>query len=325
MKNNTFEELGDVILQAEKILLFPHVNPDGDALGSSAALCRALRKMGKSCYVLIEDKMPANLAFLDRGYFTEDQQIVSRPDLSVCIDCGDEGRFAKRKERFRSAPVTMCIDHHQTTEYYCDFNYVDSKAAACGELIYRLLRVMDAEIDKEIGEAIFTAITTDTGNFQYANTTKESHEIVARLYEAGIDTAGVSVALYENVRLEKMRIKNRVLETMSTICEGRGVIAYVTQDMLKETGALMEETEGIVQELRSIQGVEIAALIKESKSREIRVSLRAKYSADVAAIASAFGGGGHTRAAGCTLHCSLTEAFDILKEKITESLTETDD
>ena len=148
---------------------------------------------------------------------------------------------------------------------------------------------------------------------------------MASLYEVGIDTAGVSVALYENVRLEKMRIKNRVLETMSTICEGRGVIAYVTQDMLKETGALMEETEGIVQELRSIQGVEIAALIKESKSREIRVSLRAKYSADVAAIASAFGGGGHTRAAGCTLHCSLTEAFDILKEKITESLTETDD
>lgn len=325
MKNNTFKEIGAVLLQAEKILLYPHINLDGDALGSSAALCRALRKMGKTCYILIEDEIPANLAFLDRGYCTADQRIIARPDLSVCIDCGDEGRFAKRAAKFREAPVTVCIDHHATTKYFCDFNYVDSEAAAAGELIYHLLNAMNAEIDKEIGEAIFAAITTDTGNFQYSNTSKTSHEIVARLYDAGIDTAEVSVALYENVRLAKILIKNWVLETMSTICEGRGVIAYVTQEMLKETGAVMDETEGIVSELRSIQGVEIAALIKESEENVIRVSLRSKAYADVAKIAAALGGGGHARAAGCTLHCSLTDAFDKIKENITESFAETDD
>lgn len=325
MKNNTFEELAAVLLQAEKILLYPHVNMDGDALGSCTALCRALRKMGKNCYVLVEDKVPDNLAFLDRDYCTQEQKILGRPDLSVCIDCGDEGRFMGRKERFFSAPVTMCIDHHRTTKSYCDYNYIDSGSAACAELIYNLLQAMGAEVDQEIGEALFTGITTDTGNFQYTNTTKKSHEIVAALYDAGIDTAKVSAALYENVRLEKMRIRNRVLETMSTICDGRGIIAYVTQDMLKETGALMEETEGIVQDLRSIRNVEIAALIKESASREIRVSFRSKLCANVAEIAAALGGGGHERAAGCTLHCSLTEAFEQLKEKITESLAEIDD
>lgn len=320
MKNNTFEEIAKVIAKKKKILIYPHVNMDGDALGSAVALCKALRTMGKNCHVLIEDDVPSNLRFLDRDYTTFDQNVIKRPDLSICLDCGDAGRFAKRKAKFDSAPTSICIDHHATTKAYCDYNYVDSKSAATGELIYDLLHALDVDIDQEIGEALFAAIATDTGNFQYSNTTKRSHEIVADLYDAGIDSNKVSVELYENMRMEKILLKNKAMGTISTICEGKGIIAYVTQDMLKETGASSDETEGIVQELRSIGSVEIAALLKEMDDGRVKVSLRSKRHIDVTEITSAFGGGGHIRAAGCTLSCSLSEAFDQIKEKMADSL-----
>lgn len=320
IKNNTFAEIGKVLSASDNILIFPHINMDGDALGSSAALCRGLRKLGKNCYVLIEDSIPSNLAFLDRGYCTYDQRVMEKPDLSICVDCGDTSRFEKRKEKFAEGAVTVCIDHHSTTEEFCDYNYIDPNAAATGELIYHLLCAMGAEIDREMGEALFAAITTDTGNFQYSNTTRESHQIAAALYDAGIDSNKVSIEIYENARMERILIENAALRTMSTVAGGKGAIAYVTQDMLKETGALMEETEEVVQKLRSIGSVEVAVFIKEEADGRIKVSMRSKKYVDVAKIAAELGGGGHVRAAGCTLHCSLTEAFELLKEKITDSL-----
>lgn len=320
MKNNSFEEISNLMNQADKILLFPHINMDGDTLGSAAALCKALRGLGKECHILIEDDIPANLRFLDKGYCTFDQQIIPKADLSICIDCGDAGRFIRRKEKFHQSRKNLCIDHHATTDYYCQYNYIDSKAAATGELVFKLLKVMGVEIDKEIGEAIFAAITTDTGNFQYSNTSRMTHEIMAELYDAGIDSNGISVELYENNRMEKILIKNMALNTLTTVCDGRGVLAYVTQDMLKETGALMDETEGVVQELRSISKVEVAAFLKEASADHIKISLRSKKSVNVAEIAASLGGGGHERAAGFSLHCSLTEAFDTITEKITDSL-----
>ncbi|MCI9638815.1 MAG: bifunctional oligoribonuclease/PAP phosphatase NrnA [Emergencia sp.] len=320
MKNNTFQELAEVLSSARQILIYPHVNMDGDALGSAAALCKGLRSMGKECHVLIEDGIPANLAFLDQGYCTFDQNVITAPDLSVCVDCGDPSRFERRQAAFEKSSKSMCIDHHETTTFYCDYNYVDKDAAATGELIYRLLQTLGIALDKEMGEAIFAAITTDTGNFQYSNTSKESHLIAAELYDIGIDANKVSVEIYENMRIEKLLIENMALATMSTVAGGRGVIAYVTQDMLSESGALMEETEGVVQRLRSISGVEVAAFLKETKDGRIKLSLRSKSCVDVARIASELGGGGHIRAAGATLTLGLSEAFDLLKEKIIKSI-----
>ncbi len=320
MKNNTFQQLADVLREKERILIFPHINMDGDALGSAAALCKALRQMGKSCHILIEDPVPSNLRFLDKGYTTFDQTILKNPDLSLCVDCGDPGRFPKRQDVFLSAEHTMCIDHHGTTKAFCDYQLVDADRAATGLLIYHLLCALDISLDKEMGEALFAAITTDTGNFQYSNTSKECHQVMAELYDAGIDANGVSVELYENMRVEKLRIRSKALETMDLFCHGKGVIAYVTQEMLKETGATHDETEGVAQDLRSISTVEVAAFLKEMEDGTIKASFRAKHRADVAAIASAFGGGGHVKAAGCTLHHSMQDAIELLKEKMTESL-----
>lgn len=320
MKNNTLAEIAKTLAEKQNIFIYPHINMDGDALGSAAALCKGLRNLGKNCYILIEDEIPGNLQFLDKGYTTIDRNVMEKPEISICVDCGDEKRFPRRAEAFYAADITVCIDHHATTKFICDYNYVDSSRAATGELIYDLLCEMGVVIDKEIGEAIFAAITTDTGNFQYSNTSRRSHEIMAALYDAGIDANGISIQLYENVRIEKILIKNRVLSTLELLCDGKAAVCYMTEDMLTETGATGDETDGVVQDLRSISGVEIAAFLKEQGEGKIKASLRSKRYADVAAIASGFGGGGHIRAAGCTLECDMVEALNRIKEKIKESL-----
>ena len=130
MANNTFKEIAEVLLNAQTILIFPHINADGDAAGSASALCHTLREMGKTAYILIEDQIPANQKFMDRGYFTFDDKVIEHPDVSICVDCGDFGRFPKRREKFISAQTTVCVDHHGTTEEFCEFNYVDPAAAA---------------------------------------------------------------------------------------------------------------------------------------------------------------------------------------------------
>ncbi len=326
MKNNTFAEISQVLLSAKTLLLYPHIHMDGDAVGSCAALCKALRLAGKEAYVLVEEDLPLNLRFLDQGYFTKDPKIFEKNaktvDLSVCVDCGDESRFPGRAETFRQAKTTICIDHHQTTEAFCDYNHVDPQAAAAGELVYRLLQAMGTQPDPEIGEAIFAAITTDTGNFQYSNTTRQSFQIAAELCGWGIDTNKVSVEIYENVRPQRKRIEAKVLGTMRLIGDGRGAVCYMTQEMLAETGALAEETEDVVGQLRSIAGVEYAAFLKEQESGEIRVSLRAKRLGNVADIAARLGGGGHIKAAGGTIRLPLQEALQLVEQEILRSIRE---
>ncbi len=315
-QNNTLKEIGQVLLGANSVLIYPHVNMDGDALGSAVAICKALRSRGKTCYILVEDKIPKNLQFLDNGYCTYDQGLIQSPDISLCVDCGDVSRFPKRKDKFEEGKVSVCIDHHETSSHFCDYNHIVPKAAATGELIFQLLQAMDCTGDKEIGEALFAAITTDTGNFQYSNTTKSSHEIVAQLYDWDIDTRKVSVEIYDNMRLERLLLKNRAMETLEMLCDGKAAIAYVDQQMLRETGAEMDESEGFVDQLRSIEGVEFAIFVKEDSEAVTRASLRAKSWGNVADIAKRLGGGGHIKAAGCTIHMPIKEALPLIRKEV---------
>ena len=216
----------------------------------------------------------------------------------------------------------MCVDHHGTTQNFCDYNYVDSGAAATGELIYALIKEMVPEADVETGEAIFAAITTDTGNFQYSNPTKNCHLIMAELYDLGVDTNKVSVEIYENERQEKLMITTKALSTLEIFGGGFGAIAHLTLEDMKEIGAEPFETDGVIQKLRSISGVEYAALVKEKEPGVIRVSMRAKRRGNVATIASELGGGGHVKAAGCTLNMPLDEAVNLVKSKLSEAIKE---
>ena len=325
MKNDALSVIAEKIKAAESVWLFPHVNPDGDALGSCAALCRGLRLMGKEAFVLVDEELPANLRFLDNGYCTADCEKLPEPDICICVDCSSEDRFEKRAKAFYRGRLRICLDHHPARESAWDYNYIDPKEAATGQIIYALLDELGVGPDREIGEAIFAAITTDTGNFQYSNTQAKSHLIAAELYEWGVDCNKVSVAIYENVRLEKMMMQTKAMEGLKLIAGGRGALVSVSQEILRETGAFMDEAEGLSKELRSIAGVEYAAVIKEYEREKIKVSLRAKSRGNVARIAEKLGGGGHVKAAGCTIKKPLKEAEKLVEREMLAAIRELDE
>lgn len=316
--NNTIKEICEKLLSVESILIFPHVLVDGDSLGSSIALCRALRQKGKTAYIIFEDEIPEYLEFLDDGSCTFDKDIVSEPDICVSIDCADPERFALRKDKFLAGKTTLCIDHHKTSKYFADMNYIDSSAAATAEIIYDLLCEMGVTIDKLTGEAIYAAILTDTGNFQYSNTRIKSHMITIQLYESGIDHSYVSRMLYQNNRIEKLLISGKMFNTIKSMANGKAVMVYVTDEMLKETGALMEDTEGTSEILRNISGVEVGIFAKETAPNETKFSMRSKEWADVSEIAMKYKGGGHTHAAGCTINQPIFEAIKLIEADVEE-------
>ncbi|MFV0516571.1 MAG: DHH family phosphoesterase [Aminipila sp.] len=319
-KNDSIKDISRILRDSESVLLFPHINMDGDTLGSSVALCIALRKLGKQAYILIEDNIPAFLRFLDKDYCTKDLSMIEHPDICLCIDCGDVNRFIERKQKFLEGKQTGCIDHHVTTKPFANFNFIDSNAAATGEIIFELIRELEVSIDAEIAAAIFAAITTDTGNFQYSNTTKKTHQITAELIECGLNSNEVSVELYQNNRLEKLLLQTRILSELEVFAQGQAAICGVTLEMLEETNGLPEETEGIIETLRSISGVEVAIFVKEVANSKCKVSMRSKKFVNVAEISQRFNGGGHERAAGCTLMQSFEEAKSTMQNLILEHL-----
>jgi len=325
MRNNTYKELADKIVEAENILLFPHINIDGDAMGSSSALCRGLKKLGKNAYILVEDEISDNLLFLSNGFITKDENVISNPDLTICVDCGEDTRFPKRKNKFYSGKTTMCIDHHGTSPGIADFNMIKPDAAATGELIYFLLKELNVEFDKDISNSIFTAITMDTGNFQYSNTDATAHLIVADLYNYGLEANQVSVNIYENNSWAQIKTEAIVLENLEFYENGKIAIGKVTRDILNKTGCKMNETEGIVKTIRGISGVEIAALVKEDAKLKTRVSLRAKAHADVSKVAKFFGGGGHIKAAGCTIDEDIETATELVTRRLIKEIEESNE
>lgn len=327
MKNDPIPMIAQELKEADSVLIFPHILMDGDAMGSAAALCKALRGLGKEAHIVIEDKVPDYLMFLDRGYTIDIDDIgaadIGDIDVSICVDCGEVSRFPKRAQLFSRGDTKICIDHHVSSAGIGDYNYIDPDAAATGEIVFHLLIELGVIIDEEMAEALFAAITTDTGNFQYSNTTVHSHEITIALYDCGLDSNKVSIALYEHESLAKLKLQSRLVESMRLFADGEGILTTVTQNMLQETGTLMEDTEGVVSILRSIHGVQVAAFIKEQPDGSFKVSLRSKERGDVAAISQRHGGGGHVRAAGFNLEgVSLEEVEALVEAEVTQALQE---
>ena len=308
--NDTIRSIATIMSDLDGILLYPHISMDGDALGSSTALCLALRSLGKKAYVMVNEPVPKNLDFLELGCTTEDDSVLDDVQLSLMLDCNGLGRIPGREAAWERGRLKGCIDHHSTTskDIRFDFQRIEPKSAATAEIVYRLIKDLGAEITLDIANCIFTAITTDTGNFQHVNTTSRSHEIVGHLYKVeGFNSKVISAMIYDRKSKGALKLEGFVLSRLHFYAEGRLAVGVVSQYMLDEYGCTMDETDGIIQRIMSIDGVEGGVLLKE-KGDVTRISLRGRSYINMCKVATQFGGGGHFLASGCTIEADLETA-----------------
>lgn len=318
---NSYKEIAEKLAGLDHIVILPHVNMDGDALGSSSALCIALKSMGKNAVIVTDEVIPANLDFLARNLIVSQPDF--RPELAIMVDCCGMNRIPGREEIFEAAPVKAVIDHHGVTgeQPNFDFGRIEPDSAATGEMIELLIEAMNVEIDLPMAEGIFTAITTDTGNFQHANTTARTHEMAAQLHRVpGFNCKKISNLIYNRNSLRSIRLHSLVMSSIQLFGEDKVAVAAVTQEMLRETGCELSEAEGFVQDIMSVDGVEVGCLLKEAEPAVIRCSLRSRSHINVAEVAGALGGGGHVLAAGCRIRKPLDEAKSIITEKLVEQV-----
>ncbi len=322
------KEIAGILRSVDSMYIFPHYVADGDAMGSCASLCHLMRKMGKEAHILMEDEIPDNLMFLDKEYviFATDEDDLPQRDLCIALDCSNFDRFPKRQRLFRECgKQTACIDHHKAFVEFADVNLIDPYAAAAAELMYELYLYMGLEIDVEAAEAIYTGLVTDTGNFQYTNTTRKTHLIAADLYALGINTRKLNIIIYQSDRPQKLKLHAMIMSHMQIFCDGRASMAYVTLDMYEEAGAKTSESDGINSKIRDIKGVEVAVFMREKDNHEIKVGFRSKDYIDVAEICVKFGGGGHEHAAGCTMEMTMEETIPIMRKAVEDALREYDE
>lgn len=303
-------EAAAMLAGARRILLFLHVSPDGDSIGSSLAVCRALRVLGKEAWCVGVDPVPRIYEFLPgtRELFLPWQQVEGEWDLGVFLDCGDRHRVGAAEPLLDRCRATLNIDHHASNSLYGDYNWIDYRAAAVGEMAYGLIRELGVPVDPEMAVCLYTALVTDTGSFRYESTTPETHRVAAALIEHGARPYQVTEAIYENESPERTRLLGLCLSTLQFHAGGRIATLRVSRSLLAQAGAAPEDVDGLVNYARSVTGVEVGLLFRETEDGHVRVNLRSRGQVNVAEIASGFGGGGHPRAAGCTLSGSLAEA-----------------
>lgn len=312
----------DLIGAARRQLYFLHVSPDGDSIGSTLAVVRTLRAAGYEAWAVGVDPVPRIYHFL-AGWdtlFVPWEQVTGDWDLGVFLDCGDRERVGAAAPVLDRCRVTLNIDHHATNTLYGDYYWVDGSAAACGEQAYRLLKQLGHPIDRDAAIALYTALVTDTGSFAFNSVTPETHRIAANLVAAGVRPYDVAQEIFENDSPERVRLMAAALGTLSLHAGGRVATVKVTQAMLAASGAQPEDVDGLVNHARAVRGVEVAALLRETEDGTVRVNLRSRRTVDVARLAQQFGGGGHARAAGCTLAAGIDTALARIVAAVTAGL-----
>ncbi len=316
-----FDEIAEVIHSGTTFLITSHMRPDGDALGSELALYHVLRGMGKDAVVYNQDVTPAVYEFLPGAEaVVHSLDAPGGFDAVFVLDCSDISRVGDEQDRIGSIQKIVNIDHHASVGTFSKILLTDSRASSTGEMIHRLLKHMEIVITGDIATNIYTAILTDTGSFQYSNTGSATFRVAADLVEMGADCRYIAQNIYETKPAIQIRLMGMVLDTLQ-LYEGERVgVVSVTQKMLRKEGALPEHTEGLVDTVRSIQGVEIAVCCYEVSEDRFKISLRSKGDVDVEKIARALGGGGHRNASACRVEGDFKTVRGMVLDAIAVSM-----
>ncbi|MFY9578565.1 MAG: bifunctional oligoribonuclease/PAP phosphatase NrnA [Gaiellaceae bacterium] len=310
----------DAIRGHERFTLTTHENPDGDALGSLLAMKLALDQLGKNSVMVLhsEAPLPGEYHFMPLAELRRRWPDDVSERILVALDCANESRIGD-EEVLGRVPLTLDIDHHHDNTRFGDVNLIVSDASSTGEVLRDLFRELGVELTPVIAEALYIALVTDTGRFQYTNTTPKAFRLAAELVEAGADLHRVFQGVYESVQFAKLKLIARALDRAQVYEGGRIVISYLLRTDFAEVGAAEPYSEGIIDELRRVEGADMAVLIREPPREggpTRRVSLRASVDElDVSAIARKSGGGGHRQAAGFSSEASIEEITEFVRRE----------
>lgn len=307
-------KVDEIINTYQQFIITTHVNPDGDGLGSEVALAQYLRQKNKTVKILNSSPFPDVYDFLDPNHEVEvyDEkkhiEIVSNADVVFILDISEWERLRDLGEFIKSSRLyKLCIDHHPAEKPFADYDIIYPKASSTGELIYDLLKGLDAKINMRINEAIYAAILTDTGGFRFNNTTARVHRIAAELLEKGISPHKIYQQVYENQSRARVKLMARVLGSLEFAYDNQLAWMFITQKMLKDANATLKDTDGFSDFSRSIQGVEVALLFIELEEGGVKISFRSKGKIVINELAKCYSGGGHAFASGATVEGELEE------------------
>jgi len=317
--------VADAIRSHDRFLLVTHENPDGDALGSILAMKLALDELGKDSvmYLYGEAPLPAEYSFMPLDELRRELPGDWRERVLITLDCANESRLGPNPEPLAGAPLVLDIDHHHDNSRFGTLNLIVPNASSTGEVLRDLFAELGVELTPDLAEALYIALVTDTGRFQYSNTTAKSLRLAAELVEAGADIHRIFQGVYETVQFAKLKLLARALERAQIYDGGRLVVSYLLRDDFADIGAAEAYSEGIIDSLRAVEGADMAALIREpprSDGPTRRVSLRASNDElDVSAIARKSGGGGHRQAAGFSSDDSIEEITEFIQREFLAS------
>lgn len=315
-ENASIETLGEIFRKHQSFALMSHVRPDGDAIGSQLALGLALEAMGKTVYYWNEDGLPENMEFLPQSHKISLPPGDHPPhvDVAVALDTATKPRLGEQNLRAAAgASLWVNIDHHISNPRYGDVNFVDATSPATGQIIYEIIKALDLPLPEGTRDAIYVAVSTDTGSFQYDSTTARTYRMAADLLDRGLAVGDINAKTYDNHPYRRIELMRALLNTLELSDNGK--VAY--WEMLDATRVQLalrpEDSEGLIDMIRAIRGVQVAVFFEELPDGKIRVSMRSKdRSVNVCEIASVFGGGGHALAAGIR----MTGPLDSAKEKV---------
>ncbi|RUM57283.1 MAG: bifunctional oligoribonuclease/PAP phosphatase NrnA [Nautilia sp.] len=308
-----YKKIWNKIKESDNIVLISHINPDGDALGSSLSMYNILKNMNKKVIIVNMTEPAKYLDFLP-NFDKVKKELPKKIDLMISFDCGSFDRLGiERRDYF-----LINLDHHISNTNYGDMNLIEPNAASTSQVVFNILEANSIKIDKDSATCIYTALVTDTGNFQYESVTAEVFRVASELVKAGANPDFISKMLYQRDRLSRLRFLAKALDTLELYLEGQVSVVEITKELMDMTGAVKDDTEGLVNMIRAIESVEVALLLRE-EDEGIKISLRSKNYVDVSKIATKYGGGGHIRASGATIK---DKTFTEIKEMILADIKE---
>jgi phosphoesterase RecJ-like protein len=320
MTNNPpeLQQIVDAIRARHRFVISSHSRPDGDSIGSQLAAAYALRSLGKVVTIVNADPAPAPLMqFPGVPSITIADHVEGHYDAAIIMECGD---LARTGVAGLERSFVVNIDHHPGNTGYGQINWYDPAAAACGEMVFDLVRALGVELTLDIATHVYLAILTDTGSFHYSSISTRTFDICRATLEAGVDPVMVARNVYDSNNMGRLKLFGAVLSAMQLDSSGRIAIVYLDHEMARAAGGTYDDTEGLINLPLTVKEIQAVVFFKQIEGEEYRVSMRSKGDIDIGAVSKEFGGGGHKNAAGCTVKGGIDALQKLFVEKIEDAI-----